>query len=325
MCNFNILPSFRWAVAESDTFHTEDGTEFKSESAPVLNDFYFLTDPDKFITKCFPDDPQWQLQRKHITQTEFEALPFLQPAFYELRLKTKSHDECVIYTEHGKVDLTIEIPKDKTNSYKFHYKLHVQRDWEAEGEYNAILLDKYLLYYHEENIAHFEIRFPLRGVYKLEIHCNDPRNPIPSTWVCDYKIICKTPMDFCNPLPVVPSIGWGVGDEVNNAGLECLTHKDTKVSLDKETVTFVRFALPKDKEISLEAELLHNDKSASELESHVVTDQDGEHATFQISPPSEGEYALRVYAKPKSGEKRENVCNFLMYRTKIIEVGQGLS
>ena len=216
----------------------------------------------------------------------------------------------------------VEIPKEKTELYKFRHTLHVQRDWEAEGEYDGIRLDRYLLYYHEENVAHFEIRFPLSGIFKLELHCSDPRNPLPSTWVCDYKIICKTPMEFCNPLPVIPVIGWGAGDEVKNAGLECLTHRHTKVSLDKETVTFVRFALPKDKEISLEAELLHNDKSASELQSHVVTDQDGEHATFQISPPSEGEYAFRVYARPKSGEQRENVCNFLMYRTKIIEVTQ---
>ena len=191
---------------------------------------------------------------------------------------------------------------------------------EAEGEYDTILLDRYLLYYHEENIAKFEIRFPVSGVYKLELHCSDPKKQLPSDWVCDYKIICNKPTDIYSPLPIVPQIGWGPGEELTNAGLKCLTHDHAIVSLDKETVTFVRFALPKERDVIVEAELLHNDKPQTELKDHVCCEQDGEHATVQITPPSEGEYALRIFVKPKSSEKMQNVCNFLMHRTMIIEV-----
>lgn len=311
---------FRWAVIESDAFHTDDLTDSTHTVSHTLNDFFFLTDPDKFITKCFPDDSQWQLLRKHVTKSEFEALPFLQPAFYELKLKTRSHNHCVIYAVNGKVELSLEMPKDKAKSYKFQYKLYVNRDWEAEGEYDVILLDRYFLYYHEDNIAIFEIRFPISGIYKLELHCSDPKRQLPSNWVCDYKIICESPMEICNPLPITPSLGWGLGEELGKAGLECLTHKQALISLDKETVTFVRFALPKDKEVTVEAELLHNDKSPSELQGHVICEQDGEHATIQITPPTEGEYALRVFARPKSSGKKKNVCNFLMHRTLVIEV-----
>ena len=320
MVNISNFQRFRWAVIESDAFHTEDQSESSQQVAQKLNDFFFLTDPEKFITKCFPDDSQWQLLRHHLTKHDFEALPFLQPAFYELKLKVRSHDCCIIHTDNGKQELSLAMPKDKAKIYKFRYKLYVHRDWEAEGEYDPILLERYLLYYHEGNIANFEIRFPVSGVYKLELHCSDPNKPLPSDWVCDYKIVCNKPMDVCNPLPIVPSIGWGPGLELTNAGLECLTHDNGVVSLDKEAVTFVRFALPKDGDVTVEAELMNNDKLHTELQDHVSCEQDGESATIQISPPSEGEYALRVFTVPKSTGKRKNVCNFLMERTQIIEV-----
>lgn len=137
------------------------------------------------------------------------------------------------------------------------------------------------------------------------INYNDLKKQLPPDWVCDHKIICKERMETYNPLPVVPPIGWSPGEELSNAGLECLTHTSAIFSLDKESVTFIRFALPKDKEVALEAELLYIDKSSLELQSHVNC---------------VGECPLWVHASSNLSDERENVRNFLMPRTKRIMV-----
>lgn len=43
-------------------------------------EFYFLTDPDKFIFTHFPQDAKWLLLSKPIDKQTFEHLPFLYPA-----------------------------------------------------------------------------------------------------------------------------------------------------------------------------------------------------------------------------------------------------
>lgn len=313
--------SGRWTVVECDDFHN-DSEDTRQLVAHTVNDFFFLTDPDKFITKCFPDDPSWQLLSKPLTKEDFEELPFLQPTFYELKLKLKSHKTCLLYAEDGKVEIVIEMPKDKIKRYKFKYKLFINRDCEDEGEYEPVSLDRYLLHYIKNELAYFEIRFPIKGVYKLELHCNDSKRSLPSAWICDYKIICHKTVPECEPLPVVPSIGWGPGHELEQAGIECLTHRHGLVDLDRECVTFIRFALPKDKEVAMEAELLKNNEPREELMNHVVLEQDGDHAIVQVAPPSEGEYALQLYLTDENenaGKSRSNICNFLMHRTQIVE------
>lgn len=311
----------RWALVECDGFHTGEEAIPTFPMTSKSNDFYFLTDPDKFITKCFPDEPCWQLLQKPLSKGEFEELPFLQPSFYDLKLSVDGTSACVLQTNNGTAEVKIGAPPELVKRYRFGYKLHVRRDRECEGEYDVMLLERYILHYINEDIAVFEIRVPTTGVFKLEIYCKDPKRIIASDLVCDYKIVCSDIMPEVEPLPIVPYIGWGPGECLKIAGMECLTHNNARVNLDGDTVTHIRFALPNNKAIKIEADLVTNNQSAEALRNHVSTELDDEHATVKVAPPCEGEYALQVFIKDDTGE-RMNVCNFLMHRTTIVEVSQ---
>lgn len=307
----------RWTVVESDTFHTDDNIpDMKREVEQ--NDFYFLTDPDKFITKCFPDDDLWQLLHKPLSKPEYEDLPFLQASFYDLELSVQGNHSCTVRSNNGKAEVKIGVPSDGGKRYKFGYKLFARHQVESEGEYDVMLLSRYILHYVHESTAVFELRFPIIGVFNLEIHCTDPKRPLKTDWICDYKIICSEVMPECEPLPIVPHIGWGPGEALDAAGIECLSFKQPIVSLDDDTVTHLRFAMPKDKTIEMEADLITNNHSSDELCSHVVTETDEDTVIVKVSPPGEGEYALQIYVKEETGD-RKNVCNFLMHRTQIVE------
>lgn len=317
----------RWALADSSD-GKKNKTDTKTnkiskvkEEKNDINDFYFLTDPDKFIIKCYPDELHWQLLKKPLSKTEFEELPFTQPAFHELKLKYSGHDSCIVYTSEGKATLEFQIcaPAERARHYQFGYKLHTRRDPEAEGEYDVMSLERYCLNYLYEDKAFFEVRFPVTGVFRLEVHCKDPYKQFPSTWVCDYKIICRETSPSCQPLPVVPEIGWGPGEVLRSLGIECLTHRHPVVDLDNEVSTFLRFALPKDKELELDADLVTNNMSREDMKCHVTVEQDGDHVVVQITPPGEGEYALEMYVK--EGNCQRDVATYLLQRTKVVEVG----
>lgn len=318
----------RWALADSDvTRRTNDDRILTSKTAggkTNMSDYYFLTDPDKFVIKCFPDDPTWQLLKKPMSREEFETQLFTQPAFHELKLKDLMHDTCVVTSENGKAtfEFLVDMPQDRVKHYQFGYKLFSRRDPDAEGEYDVMTFERYCLSYKHQNKAFLQIRFPTIGVYKLEVHCNDLRRQLPSSWVCGYKVICKEVNPECQPLPIIPDIGWGPGEALEDTGLECLTHSHPVVNLDNEINTFIRFALPKDSKLELDADLVTNNISREAMKSHLTMEHADGHLTVQITPPGEGEYALQMYVVEESG--RRNVINYLLQRTKVVEVTSSL-
>ena len=318
----------RWTLVDKDTNDVAvdvsqnaiSKTTKSTTPKNIMYDYYFFTDPDKFVIKCFPDDPTWQLLEKTLTKHEFDTQPFTQPAFHELKLKDLLHDSCIVGTKDGiaTFEFQIGMSPEKVKHHQFGYKLLNRRDSEAEGEYDVMTLDRYCLCYQHEDRAFLQIRFPVIGVYKLEVHFKDTMHPQPSSWVCDYKVVCREVDPKCQPLPLIPDIGWGAGEVLQASGIERLTHTHPVVSLDKEINTFIRFALSKDKNLELDADLVTNNMSRDAMRSHVTMEQDGDHVVFVITPPGEGEYALQIYTKGDTG--RRNVLNYLMQRNKPVEV-----
>lgn len=307
-----------WPLVEDNTFYDGSQPPHDKLSNKHTNDFYFFADPDKFIYKCFPDNPAWQLLAQPLSKEEFEELPFLQPPFHELQLQLISHrGTCVIHTENGRVEVKLAQPEDKAKRYKFSYKLYRRRNFEAEGEYDEMSFERYLIHFVEHNgQVVFDIRFPVCGVFNMEVHCKDSKFHMPSTWVCTYKIICNEAMPDCEPLPLVPKIGWGPGIDLEAIGLVCLTHKQAFVNLDGVEATFIRFTMPKDRNLILEPVLLSNHQSKLELSNYVNFQLIGEIGVVQISPPKAGEYALQLFAREAGGHILHNVCNFLLQKTQ---------
>ena len=313
-----------WSLVDSPEFHADGDGCGASRSYiihPVVNDFYFLTDPDKFITKCFPNDSHWQLLDRPISKQQFEDLPFLQPSFYELKLHLVHQDKCVIRAEDGKAQVKIKMPSESSQRLQFTYNIFQLRNCDDEGEAEYPKLDRFSLHYRKGNIGVFELRFPpiITGVFKLEILCFDPENPQASDWICDFKIICEQGMDECLPLPISPRIGWGPGATMQKHGVSAVSHNDGVVSIDDFYVTEFKFKADKSRDIY--AELAHYCKSRSELSEFVECIKNEEDETVvKVKAPSEGEFALQIYCRDQGNLIHENVCNYLLTRTIVVEV-----
>ncbi|KAK3098833.1 hypothetical protein FSP39_023516 [Pinctada imbricata] len=315
--------SGHWTIVDCPENHVDNDGDGASRSyiiRPMVNDFYFLTDPDKFITKCFPNNPKWQLLAKPLTKQQFEALPFLQPAFYDLGLQLLNIEKCIIYPIEGKVEIQIQIPDKSHQRLQFIYNLFQLRDMNDEGEIDYPKLERFVLQYKKGTMIVFEIRFPpiCIGSYKLEILCHDPEKSLPSEWVCDFLIVCGQGMEDCVPLPVAPRAGWGPGLPLHRHGITALTHQDGVICIDKDI--FTNFSFKTKKTQDLFAELVHISRSKTELNEFVECskNENGE-TVVKVKAPSEGEFALLIHCREEGNLRYNNVCNYLLHRNTVVE------
>ena len=86
-----------------------------------FNDFYFLTDPDKFALTHLPSETEWLFSNKTITKKQFYESPIYEKAFFTNNLKLLSplEGELVINSNNSIEFIMAEIPNNVKLYYAF--------------------------------------------------------------------------------------------------------------------------------------------------------------------------------------------------------------
>ena len=127
------IESMTSAASETTKAEEEEAAAAVNEFVKELNEHYFLTDPDEFIYTHFPYSrteahySRWQLLSRPITLKAFNAMPYLNPMFFEysLRLGQDLPSPIVIaasITDEAEVPLEISLWAWEVVRYK--YKLY---------------------------------------------------------------------------------------------------------------------------------------------------------------------------------------------------------
>ncbi|GAA4419841.1 hypothetical protein GCM10023187_54550 [Nibrella viscosa] len=74
------------------------------------NDFYFLTEPQRFVAAHFPADPRWQLLGSPVSKAEFDRYPKLYDAYFRLGFDDDFPKEGLIRSAET-VSLTLTNPE----------------------------------------------------------------------------------------------------------------------------------------------------------------------------------------------------------------------
>lgn len=115
-----------------------------------LNDFYFFTPPEAFITSHFPQYESWQLVDEKITLDEFFAGPIFYPKYFESDLRLKDDSNGVIQLSEGANKVSIVFDSNGSRPqlhYAFpddRYLKHLRVRKDSSTEYRAI-------YYHYQS------------------------------------------------------------------------------------------------------------------------------------------------------------------------------
>lgn len=301
-----------WTLVETEGKQINQKQE-SSLGKPVrsVNEFYFLTDPEQFVSNCFPEDPEWQLLKEPLTIDQYESVPYCKQTYFELDLKIISTYKCILDSEYGVCEIEIAAPEALiTKGYKMEYELF-RRDSATDdvSSHQTVQLDRYVFMNLKNNHFIVEVRFPNTGTYKISLYSLNSLGS--SRWVCDFRMDCGEAQENCQPLPDQPAIGWGPGPEARKMGLQALSHTDGLIIIRKKQNVKVTFK--SERSLEIRAELIHNTISKETLKDHLILNVDPDHVSLDVTVPEDGEYALKIFAKERNSKQDfVNVCNYLL-------------
>lgn len=284
------------------------------EGIPIdtINEYFFLTDPEEFIYRCFPDDERWQLLKIHHSMRKFVSSPYLRPLYFEKKLKITSRFNCIIFAEDGKTEISVK--ETGGESIMLTFDLYYNEKESSLSVPPKIQLEDYTAMIHEKPKTYFLIRFPLRGSYKLEV-IGKP-SPELAKLICAFKLVCDNPEKRPQRFPISSDIGFGPCLETLRAGLRSPSHECGYVFIKSRQEVIFDFKLERMLSVrtSLINTYINEDELASSV-SHRITPTTLE-LTIRVCVPTNGEYVLQIHVKERSStEDYKVICNYLLSTT----------
>ncbi|XP_053393825.1 uncharacterized protein LOC128555490 [Mercenaria mercenaria] len=292
----------------------------------TFNDFWFLADPEIFINKCYPDDPEDQMlpAAKRIKKPRnFMKLPYLTPVFHEYRLKLTSEETCIIDSIEGLAKISFKASRTVAKDMACDYTLSIENRDGTEKTKFDFETSRLVFSSRKKNQFIFEVRCPVEANYQLVITGGKMENENKKVLI-KCKIVCREKMPVARTLPIdAGQTGWGFGPVAAKVGLSKPKIKEPKVfikpkssSSGGKTTMKMRFTVDKDmiKTKEYTAELNVAGKPADNFKGFVKTNLNKESKELQIecSVPEDGEYALVIKAKDRAEHVFKPVCYYLL-------------
>ena len=295
-------------IDDSSSSSSDSDDEDEEEIHHVTNDFFFLTDPDMLIGTHFPDDPQWQLLPRVVTQQKFATYVYIRERFFDmgLRMSTLSQKHCVLRAKDGTSSFEFHLSNDPSDFvFKFLF-YHLRSDDTDNSRYT---LDEYVIYEKTKDLLKYSIRFPRAGCFRMDVFGQDMSQHKHQDLVCSYVIECSEPKIDCQPLPELPPNGWGITPDTLALGVLPLTH-DRAVIISESGRCEVRLKFENPMDVTYELKAYDQDDFLLKQYAMMWWEEDICVVQTRFSDP--GEYALKVNGSKKGGAQMINVCNYLI-------------
>ena len=291
---------------------------WKKEHRLEVDEHYFIPNPHEFICTHLPDEECWQLLGDPIPLEEFEDQAFMRERFHQLEMKIgdPSYDRCILYANEGEAELVFTLPEERSPTCQFRYVLFRSNVTAETRSKLDMLLDRFVVFEHLEDMLHFSFRFPISGTFNLQIYGLDSEpseifgNLTGFDLICSYVLVAKEATD-CVPLPDYPVIGWGPGPVSEDIGLEPISHKCSSILTEDGRLHII---IDGEEEHKLKMMIRNPFADEANIEKYLMMFWNGNEYVIETRLPNEGIYALKLYAKnpddPNSEHK--NVLNYLI-------------
>lgn len=308
------LAHIEWAVGSGKDRN-------QNEANSKASDFFFFTDPDEFITVCYPDQYQWQLLDRPITKGPFLNMPNFRPYFFYMDATLVAPKTGNVKVMNGKQEIEITFPKE--------YMDHVHLDFcvtslSSEDATAGVNLDKFVFINRTSSKFIYEICFPQPGKFLFDI-CGDfiqgTSEPVRRSSkkpyggfqrLCQFRIVSDKHFseDDLDPLPECPDIGWGPGPYCSQLGLIPLTHFEGCIYMKPGDVRDLVFRMTRDLDVT--CQLVHTFLPVYELVEQVKCDKLHDEVLIRVHIPEEGQYALKIYCREAGSKEFHEACVYLL-------------
>ena len=303
-----------WSLIDVDgeRFTKEQEDEAPGEKSYTTNEFFFLTDPDRFICTHLPDDPLWQLLPHPLSVVQFESFVYVRERFFglELMMLPDSQRRCVLTTTDSELTIAFGIPASTGLRLQFRYMLFRDQDDDGHEDKSMSQSKGFVICRQSDNRISYTCRIFEVGRYRMDIYGRHTDHHGRMDLICGYVIECRSTNG--RRLPADPEIGWGPGSALDEVGLVAVTHLNGFVYTVHPGVT-IGLLKSTDKDLVFWHCLKHNTLDETTLVSRAVLRMSGDDVIIQLRLPEPGEYAYMLFADnlASSGDLA-NVCNYLI-------------
>ena len=242
-----------WIKVEQDGMNV---SHKEKESAGVVkstfHDRYFMPKPEEYLYECCAIDPPWQLvetEKEVKNKAEFLKRPYLLPPFHGLGLKLISEQRSELESKDGRCRIEFKGKRSNAHFLILTYELFQKDDTETDDmNITKRSLPRMVFNSRANEHFYFDIRFPVKGDFKLVIYGGPYQSS--ALRICEFKIKCSQLMPECKLLPLDGSkIGWGPGPVAMEAGLLMPSKPNGLISVnksDKELRSEIKFRIRDD-------------------------------------------------------------------------------
>jgi hypothetical protein len=274
--------------------HLADGGRFKR----AYNEFYFLTDPDKFIVEHFPymnedlrySEP-WQLLSKPWNIDTYSRR--LKPHSHALDwgVEAVSHKDGVIHVDK---EVTILLREILTGSSLAGVMAHLIENGRNFHKASTVYrVDKHTWKVH--------VRPPKTGTYKLEIYgrqSGDNKHGDRETYdqLMDYGLICDAIDSSAHPFPENNGQLYGPIEDYGEYGFASKIEKITSLTSRNGELSVT---LDTTRKLDAMVKLVHAEATIANIDNYAMTQSTSKTLTIQLRLPRVGYYKMTIFGKKK--------------------------
>ncbi|KAL2077487.1 hypothetical protein ACEWY4_026991 [Coilia grayii] len=264
-------------------------------------EFYFLTDPEKFISSHYPDNPEWQLLRQPVTLEEFQKMVQKTSMFFQLELTLHHPRHFLIVTENGESTISMTFPEPLEFSYKI---------CQRSGSQSKVLNSSAALLTVTETHMKLQLRPPTRGTFDVTVYAKTANTSGDYPEVCNFLMDCPSPSSLEN-FPENPSQSWGLGQNAKSLGLKPCQY-EAEILLDSGSFEMV---LQTTRPLMMLCQLSHKNLDKSQAKRCITTQSEPDQLSCHVLCPYIGYYHLAVFVKDceSDGTTYNPAGNFLLH------------
>ncbi|XP_069137432.1 hillarin-like isoform X2 [Argopecten irradians] len=280
-----------------------------------VNEFFFLTDPEEFIFRCYPVKPEWQLLQTPYSKEKFKRVPYISSRFFDSYIGFPESQDGTIQASNGHCKLNVTLREGREEDAKLATVMILDRNTSGVDLPADAQLNKYVAIIHCNRSRRMNVRLPCNGVYRLKL--SDSKRG----WLCSFLIVSEKSKSVKHPFPYHPVLDFGPGDSTLDAGLVPSSHISGVMHIQANQETQVLFDMTED--MSVETKL-YNYKN--EIKNCVTHDIQNFELKIKVKVPVDGEYSLIILTRSEQSNTEYNIaCNYLLTsenihtRTKVWE------
>ncbi|KAK3526546.1 hypothetical protein QTP70_030774 [Hemibagrus guttatus] len=266
------------------------------------NEFYFLTDPEDFISSHWPDEEEWQLLDSPIKLEEFEKGVLKTSEFYKLGLTLIHPKQYLLITEDGEASISMKF----SHPVDFTYEISQQHN----GEQKELSTSMGLLT-ATQNSMKLQLMPPTSGTFEIILFARPGHTSGKYTWVCSFLLECNKPKSSQNR-PENPYLYWGMTQDTEDLGLKPCIYGSEAILMKSGSYELV---LQTSRPLMMLCEISHKDLDDTLAKRCLATQIEADKLTCIILCPYIGYYRVSVFVKDYESDwnRFQNVGNFLLH------------